>query len=84
MKVEYDKETDTLTITLRDARVKESDEVRPGVIADFGYDGEVVGFEVLDASTHTQNPMAMEFAVAGEDHPAPAGVREKPDKKYSK
>ena len=43
MKAEYDKETDTLTITLRDARVKESDEVRPGVIADFGYDGGVVG-----------------------------------------
>jgi hypothetical protein len=33
MKAEYDKETDTLTITLRDARVKESDEIRPGVIA---------------------------------------------------
>ena len=44
MKAEYDKETDTLTITLRDARVKESDEIRPGVIADFGYDGGVVGF----------------------------------------
>src|SRR5437867_10449272 len=50
MKAEYDKETDTLTITLRDARVKESDEIRPGVIADFGYDGGVVGFEVLQAS----------------------------------
>jgi uncharacterized protein YuzE len=30
--------------------VKESDEIRPGVIADFGYDGGVVGFEVLEAS----------------------------------
>ena len=50
MKAEYDKETDTLTITLRNARVKESDEVRPGVIADFGDDGGVVGFEILQAS----------------------------------
>ena len=41
MKVEYDPQTDTLTITLRDARIRESDEVRPGVIADFGYDGRV-------------------------------------------
>jgi uncharacterized protein YuzE len=49
MKAEYDKETDTLTITLRDARVKESDEIRPGVIADFGYDDGVVGFEILQA-----------------------------------
>ena len=32
------------------ARVKESDEIRPGVIADFGYDGGVVGFEILQAS----------------------------------
>jgi uncharacterized protein YuzE len=84
MKVEYDKETDTLTITLREARVKESDEVRPGVIADFGYEGEIIGFEILDASTHTQNPMAMEFAVAGEGRSKPAAVREKPGKKYGK
>jgi len=47
MKAEYDRETHTLTITLRDARVKESDEIRPGVIADFGYDGGVIGFEIL-------------------------------------
>lgn len=39
MKITYDEETDTMTITFRDERIKESDEVRPGVIADFGYDG---------------------------------------------
>ena len=50
MKVTYDVEADALTITFRDERIKESDEVRPGVIADFGYDGGVVGFEILDAS----------------------------------
>jgi len=78
MKIEYDRETDTLTITLRDARVKESDEVRPGVIADFGYDGGVVGFEILDASAQMEKPMTMEYAIA-----EPQGiVREKPDKKY--
>jgi uncharacterized protein YuzE len=43
MKVQYDPQTDTLTITLRDARIRESDEVRPGVIADFGYDGGATG-----------------------------------------
>jgi len=47
MKVSCDKETDSLTITLRDERIKESDEIRPGVIADFGYDGGVVRFEIL-------------------------------------
>ena len=65
MKVEYDKETDTLTITLRDVRVKESDEVRPGVIADFGDDGGVTGFEILDASKVVERAEEMQFAVAG-------------------
>lgn len=64
MRAEYDKETDTLTITLRDVRVKESDEVRPGVIADFGYDGGVVGFEILHASEVVEQTREMQFAVA--------------------
>lgn len=64
MKIEYDKETDTLTITLREALVKESDEVRPGVIADFGYDGGVVGFEILSASRVVERTQEMQFAVA--------------------
>jgi uncharacterized protein YuzE len=65
MRIEYDKETDSLTITLREARIKESDEVRPGVIADFGYDGGVVGFEVLEASKVVEQTREMQFAVAG-------------------
>jgi uncharacterized protein YuzE len=64
MKIKYDKETDTLTITLREARVKESDEVRPGVIADFGFDGGVVSFEILSASRVVERTSEMQFAVA--------------------
>jgi uncharacterized protein YuzE len=64
MKIQYDKETDTLTIALREARVRESDEVRPGVIADFGYDGGVVGFEILQASKVVEQTREMQFAVA--------------------
>jgi len=63
MKVEYDPQTDTLTITLREARIRESDEVRPGVIADFGYDGGVVRFEVLDASKVVDRTREMQFAL---------------------
>jgi len=78
MRIEYDKETDMLSITLRTVRAEESDEVCPGVIADFGYDGEVVGFEILDASKLMENPPAVEClgAAGGE----PATVREKPTK----
>ena len=63
MKVIYDPETDTLTIYLRDERIKESDEVRPGVIADYGYDGGIVRFEVLRASKVVEKANEMRFAV---------------------
>ena len=63
MKVTYDQETDTMTITLREEQIKESDEVRPGVIADFGYDGGIVRFEILDASKVVQNTREMQFAI---------------------
>ena len=59
MKVSYDKKTDSLTITLRDERIKESDEIRRGVIADFGYDGGVVRFEIMQASKVVGNTREM-------------------------
>jgi len=64
MKVTYDRETDTLTITLRDQRIRESDEVKPGVIADFGYDGGIVRFELLHASQVVEKTNEIQFAVA--------------------
>ncbi len=63
MKVTYDRQTDTMTITLRDERIKESDEVRPGIIADFGFDGGIVRFEILDASKVVNNTREMQFAI---------------------
>ena len=64
MKIRYDQETDILVITLKDARIKESDEVRPGVIADFGYDGGLVRFELLDASKRVEDPLSVTLATA--------------------
>ena len=64
MKVVYDSQTDSLTITLRDERIKESDEMRPGVIVDFGYDGGVVRFEIMHASKTVQNTREIQFAVS--------------------
>ncbi len=63
MKVVYDKETDTLTITLREETILESDEVRPGVIADFGRGGNIVRLELLGASKLADNVREMQFAV---------------------
>ena len=41
--------------------MKESDEVRPGVIADFGYDDMVVRFEIMHASKAVANAREMQF-----------------------
>ena len=63
MKIIYDTTTDSLTITLRPERIKESDDVRPGIIADFGYDGGLVRLEILQASKVVQNTREIQFAV---------------------
>ena len=60
----YDPETDTVVISLRESAIEESDEVRPGVIADFDAAGEVVRFEVLSASRVVQNPREVRFVIA--------------------
>ena len=55
MKVSFDPRADALVITFSDDRIKESDEIRSGVIVDFGYDDSVVRIEILDASKIVQN-----------------------------
>jgi uncharacterized protein YuzE len=62
MKVTYDAETDSLIIALRDESIRESDEIRPGVIADLGDDGGIVRFEILRASKVVTDTGAVEFA----------------------
>jgi len=63
MKVTYDSEADAMTITFSDDRIKDSDEIRPGVIADFSYEGGLVRLEILDASKMIRNTSEMQFAV---------------------
>ena len=56
MKVTYYQEVDALRIVL-------SDEDKPGVIIDYDRQGNVVGLEILDASSRMGNPRAVEYAV---------------------
>ncbi len=58
------RETDSLAITSRDDPMRESVEVRPGVIVDVGDDGRVVRFEIRRASTVAANPGEMELALS--------------------
>lgn len=65
MKVIYDRETDTLSIILRAGKVRESDEVREGLILDYDRGGRIVSLELLDASEQVRAPDSVEFALAG-------------------
>jgi uncharacterized protein YuzE len=50
MRIDYDQDHDTVYIRLHETpATAESDEIEPGVIVDYGPDGQVVGFELLDA-----------------------------------
>jgi uncharacterized protein YuzE len=64
LKVNYDAETDTLTIELKPGKIAESDESKPAVILDFDQQGNLLGLEILEASKRSENPEAVEFAVS--------------------
>jgi uncharacterized protein YuzE len=61
MKITYDSHTDSLRVLLKDAPVAESDEEKPGVILDFDEAGDVVGFEILDASQRVTDSRHVDF-----------------------
>jgi uncharacterized protein YuzE len=63
MKLIYDPKTDVLTLILRDAPVKESDEIKEGVIVDYGADDKVVSIEMLDASDVVSEPQSLLYEV---------------------
>ena len=65
MKITYDQSVDILQIILSDADIEESDEDKPGVIIDYDDDGNVVGLEILDASSRMTDPRTLEYAVTG-------------------
>jgi len=72
MKVIYDPQTDSLTIILRDVPVKESDEIRDGLIVDYGDDDRIVAIEMLDASENTTDPSALLYEIKGHATPIAA------------
>ena len=65
MKAIYDAHTDTLTLTLNNAPVAQSDEEKPGVILDYDADGNLLRIEILDASRRVSETRSMQFQVAG-------------------
>ena len=65
MRVIYDPETDTVSIVFREAPVKESDELREGLIVDYGEDGRAVSIELLDAAESIAEPQGIHYEMKG-------------------
>jgi len=64
MKVNYDRETDTLTIIFSETPVVERDEDKPGMILDYDAKGNLVSLEILDASSRVNVPSKIEYQVS--------------------
>jgi YD repeat-containing protein len=63
VKVTYDAETDTLTVLLRDAPARVSEEEKSGVILDYDADDRLIAIEVLDASTRVDGVDTVQLQV---------------------
>jgi uncharacterized protein YuzE len=62
MKVTYDQRTDSLTVILKEGvPVAESDEDKPGVILDYDDEGNLISFEILDASRRVTDARRIEY-----------------------
>jgi len=74
MKITYDSATDTLTIVLRDAPVRLSEEEKSGVILDYDAGERLIAIEVLDASTRLDSLDTVQLQVISKPgkHPAAA------------
>ena len=75
MKVTYDTATDTLTVVLRDAPVRVSEEEKSGVILDYDADHRLIALEILDASTRVDGVDTVQLQVIpkpGAKHPIAA------------
>jgi uncharacterized protein YuzE len=62
MKIAYDRETDSLSVILKEGvAVAESDEDKPGVILDYDEHGDLLAIEILDASRRVTDARKIEY-----------------------
>jgi uncharacterized protein YuzE len=63
VRIDYDAETDTLRIVLKETRARESEEERSGVILDYDPTGHLAALEILDASTRVDTVESVQLRV---------------------
>ena len=63
MKITYDAATDTLTVVLRDATARISEDEKSGVILDYDAEGRLIALEVLDASSRVDGVDTVQLQV---------------------
>ena len=64
MKIKYDKETDIVYISLSSLKIAESDQEKPGIILDYSDNGQIVGIEILNASSKMEHENGILYEVA--------------------
>lgn len=64
MVIRYDKELDIVYIWFSEKKIEESNEDKPGIILDYDMDGNIVGIEVLNASSQMIQPNGIVYEVA--------------------
>jgi YD repeat-containing protein len=74
MKITYDAATDTLTVVLRAAHARISEEERSGVILDYDAQGRLIALEILDASTRVDGVDTVQLQVIPKPAKQPAAA----------
>jgi uncharacterized protein YuzE len=63
MKITYGAATDTLTVVLRDATARISEEEKSGVILDYDAEGRLIALKILDASARVDGVDTVQLQV---------------------
>jgi uncharacterized protein YuzE len=73
MKVVYDPDKDILQIAFIETAIEETAQIAPGLVFDYDEDGNVIGLELIKASTKVDSPYAISYLVgeANVDKPQP-------------
>jgi uncharacterized protein YuzE len=58
MKISYDPKYDVMYLKFSDGKIADTVEVESNILIDYGQQGEIMGIEIIDASTLTKaNPL---------------------------